>query len=531
MVSWACLCTWNLSAQERYLDEIFSDVIITPDTAFAQNISIFPVILGQSENPAAVPIVMDIYEPEGDTVSGRPLIVMAHTGTYFPPAVNGGATGTRKDSANVEIAIRFAKMGYVVANVSNRQGWIATSPDPEVKRETILQATYRGIHDVRSAIRFFRKTAVEDGNPFGIDTARVVIGGIGTGGYIAYGTAYVDDSLETQLTKFFNFDTQSFYVVQGIHGDPFGVTQTPLNIANFPSYSSAVSMGFALGGALGDTSWVEADEVPFVALHNPEDRFAPYDVSDVIEPVNLDVVIQDAAGGLGALRKVNQVGLNDIFKNDTTLLNDPITEVARQKTSELSDDEFLPGLLPITPPFDPCESQCVTSIPGAPADTCRPDGGPWHWFNEAAYAAIWEASRPGDITGEEAVCQSNLENPNLPDRSRVYIDTVIGYIAPRMFLALGLDSSDTTVTSIDNSLKEVVDLNVFPNPASQSVRINVNRPMLGLRMYDITGRSIMIEESIRNTQFEIDRNGVNAGMYILQIDFEEGSVTQKIMFE
>ncbi|MEL6593531.1 MAG: hypothetical protein AAFQ68_25750, partial [Bacteroidota bacterium] len=215
-------------AQERYLDEIFSEVTVTSDTTYASNISIFPVIAGASMTPVPVDLQMDVYEPMGDTASMRPLLLFAHTGTFFPPVINGGATGLRTDSICVEFATRMAKRGYVVAVFTYRKGWNATSADAEVKRATILQAAYRGIQDARACVRYFRKTAAEDGNGWRIDPDKIAMGGDGTGGYVTYGATYLKRFDQVFITKFIDFTDPMNpvpYVDTTLLGQPYGLEQ------------------------------------------------------------------------------------------------------------------------------------------------------------------------------------------------------------------------------------------------------------------------------------------------------------------
>ena len=43
---------------------------------------------------AMPPLEFDLFEPAGDTVSERPLIIYLHTGTFAPIIRNGNATVT-----------------------------------------------------------------------------------------------------------------------------------------------------------------------------------------------------------------------------------------------------------------------------------------------------------------------------------------------------------------------------------------------------------------------------------------------------
>jgi carboxylesterase type B len=115
---------------------------------------------------------MDVYTPTGDTETDRPLIVYLHTGSFLPRYINQLPTGSKSDSATVEMCRRFAKKGYVVAAIGYRAGWNPASPSENTRKQTIIQAVYRSMQDAKTAVRFFRKSIAEESNPYGIRTRR-----------------------------------------------------------------------------------------------------------------------------------------------------------------------------------------------------------------------------------------------------------------------------------------------------------------------------------------------------------------------
>ena len=64
----------SVSAQTRYLDDVFSAVTVTADVTYATNISILPMLQGLPPGPAT--LKCDIYEPTGDSVVNRPVIIL-----------------------------------------------------------------------------------------------------------------------------------------------------------------------------------------------------------------------------------------------------------------------------------------------------------------------------------------------------------------------------------------------------------------------------------------------------------------------
>ena len=111
----------QVDAQVRYINEVFSDVEVSTNVVYGQNVTILPLL--QSQPPATQPLVCDIYEPAEDTETDRPLLIYIHTGNFLPQYLNGSAVGTKSDSVAVELCTRYAKMGYVVASIDYRLGW------------------------------------------------------------------------------------------------------------------------------------------------------------------------------------------------------------------------------------------------------------------------------------------------------------------------------------------------------------------------------------------------------------------------
>lgn len=191
-------CFSALNAQVRYLDEVFSAASKTT-TVYGNNYTV--ITLSSTGHTKPLPQQVVIYSPAGDTETARPLIIYLHTGNFLPISVNGSCGGTLADSSNVEFATRLAKMGYVVAVMDYRLGWRPDLPQELLKRFTLINAAYRGVQDVRSCIRFFRKSVDTQANPFGIDPTKIVVWGQGTGGYISMAAAYLNTYNEILTTS------------------------------------------------------------------------------------------------------------------------------------------------------------------------------------------------------------------------------------------------------------------------------------------------------------------------------------------
>jgi len=517
----------DLNAQKRYLDPIFSGVK-RDSFVYASN---FEVLSGA---PVLINLPMDVYTPIGDTATNRPLVILFHTGIFLPTLpnpLNGGIAGNRRDSVLVEIATRLAKMGYVVASVEYRLGWNPVSPDINVRVNTLLNATYRGIQDARSCVRYFRKNVKDGGNSFGIDPNKVVYFGDGTGGYISLGAATLDKYSDIVIPKFIGPDITGDgipdpFVIQPIHGDPFGTTlgvhpatQATLCKPNTVTYNdgsaigSDVALTVNLGGALGDTSWLDKSDPPVISFHVPIDPFAPYKSGVLIVPTTGDQIVE-VQGSYWVQRKADSLGVNSVFE-----LPNPITDAYSVQANK--NNEGFDGLYPVVQGYLP------NPFTGNP----YPQSGPWQWWESAIWSTIPHPSCP---TGAPVtLCNfhviNSIGNQTMSAaKGRTYVDTIIGYYAPRAYRALQL-----WPTSSEEYLKGTeFKVTIAPIPASSEVYIQseVEQPILGIEMFDVNGRRVRNIQNINNVVYSIDRDGLANGVYFMKLRFKAGLMTRKVVF-
>lgn len=496
--------TSPLSAQ-RYLSEIFAGFDSTANIVYANNIS----VLTGSPQPSA--LKMDVYEPMGDASTMRPLIIMCHTGSFLPAVANGQPTGGRTDSTQVEMAKQFARRGYVVACMSNRLGWNPFGSTVDIRTGTLLNAAYRGIQDFRSCVRYFRRSVAESGNPFGIDPNMIIAGGVGTGGYIVFGANSLDKVSEIQIAKFIDGGTGQPYVNPAVNGNFDGTDSTLLSRPNHVGYSSDIQFCFNLGGAIGDSTWLEAGDAPMVGFHCTKDPFAPYEYGQVIVPTTGQFVV-NVSGTYGVLRRANQLGNNNGMIAGVASLNDPYT----LRANAINNGNE--GMFPI-----------ITPAPATPTVTCPlaayptfEQGSPWDWWNETWYGAAITA---GGGDGPDGVCKARLGNPDMsPTKGRKYIDSIMQYLNPRIYYTLGL-------TDVKDAINK--DLKVFPNPATSFVRIksSVDKMILGVEIMDVTGRIVRKEDGLRTNEYVLERNGLASGMYLVKMTFADGEGVGKLWFQ
>lgn len=504
-----CLGVQSLKAQRRYLDDVFPGATVTDNIVYGSNRSV--LLMGMPQD-----LVFDLYEPTSDTATSRPVILLAQTGNFLPRILNGSPFGSLKDSAGVEFANRMAKKGYVVAIFFYRQGWDASNPSQEIQTATLLQAVYRGIQDIRTLVRFFRKNAAA----YRIDPDKIIAGGFGTGGYVSAGANFLDDFEEVKLPKFTNFMTGQPYVDTTVHGNIWGTNMATLNIPNHVGFSSKINFAFNVGGALGDSSWIDGGEAPTVSFHTPQDPNAPYDIGTVIVPTTGNTVIDQAAGSLAMARMCNRLGVNDPLKLYT--YTDAYTTAANRYNRGYE------GLFPFNRPFTPGAIPC--GVPGVNLPL-TPEGGPWNWWNEAVFIAQWDAATGGmPFPGIVMNCRERAANPDMSiAKGRAYVDSVVGYLTPRMYNTFEL----WTKTGLFEELKSTTGLKVYPNPMQNELHLAsyTVAPMRAVSLTDLSGRELYHAEGLFTSNHTISRGQLSAGVYLVKVRFQQGTVTQKIVVQ
>ena len=113
-------------------------------------------------------------------------------------------------------------------------------------------------------------------------------------------------------------------------------------------------------------------------------------------------------------------------------------------------------------------------------------------------------------------------------KGRTYVDTIIGYYAPRAYRALQL-----WPTSSEEYLKGTeFKVTIAPIPASSEVYIQseVEQPILGIEMFDVNGRRVRNIQNINNVVYSIDRDGLANGVYFMKLRFKAGLMTRTVVF-
>lgn len=155
-------------AQTRYVDELFPDAVLTqPD-----------VVYGEARNSRGEveSLTLDVYEPAGDTATGRGLYIWVHGGNF--------RVGSKSQRGPL---VDYVKRGWVGISINYRlrpelpgNAAIGAVTDP-ASLPAFIEGVTEARHDVQAAVRWARFHAEE----LRVDPDRIAIGGISAGAILS----------------------------------------------------------------------------------------------------------------------------------------------------------------------------------------------------------------------------------------------------------------------------------------------------------------------------------------------------------
>ncbi len=229
----------------RYIRKIFTVNTAPTTVTFGQNTDL---------GGALKTLKMDIYRPDGDTETNRPVMMVAFGGSFIG--------GTRTGTDVVPIAKAWAARGYVAVSIDYRIIPLlqALSADSTVFAKEVVSA----VSDYKAAVRFLRMTAAT-GNPYGINPNLIFAGGVSAGSIAAMHAAYLRTVSDAPAF------VRTFVVQQGgIHGN------TDLAGNSCMAYSDSIMGIYNVCGGLYRRDILDAGEVPIVGIHGTADGTVPY---------------------------------------------------------------------------------------------------------------------------------------------------------------------------------------------------------------------------------------------------------------
>lgn len=337
---------------DRYRNEVFTVVTETEEVLFSTGVPVpepgggfYELITGyplnvEEYNTFNQDLFMDIFEPEGDTLQKRPLVIICF---------GGGFLSGSKDHWSIRlIAQKLARRGYVTATIDYRLGMNIFDADLS------MRAPYRGLQDGRSAVRFFKADAAND-NIYRIDTNNIYIGGHSAGAFIALHNAYMDKEEERPASTY-SWTQDGNSVPDQLCLDCVGNNQ---------EYSGNARAVFSLAGALGFTDYIEtANDPQVVMFHSQDDDTVPYHSGQPFSSLLWLVVgsdLPDVYGSEAIAERGDVVGLEYQFNSYTnrghSVHEETESTLYADIIPKISDSFYVHFLAPI---FHPIQGDSIT---------------------------------------------------------------------------------------------------------------------------------------------------------------------------
>ena len=187
-------------------------------------------------------LCLDIYRPQNDTLTKRPLVMFIYGGAYY--------FGSKDDKKITTWCRHFASLGYEVVSIDHRLGFFPS-------KSGIGRAGYRAVQDAHAAMRFL----VSHPEDYGIDTSMIFVGGSSSGAVTSLSLAFMTNESRPKYSR------------KGFLRSDLGDLDTCGNDIRTNFHIKGV---VDLWGAISDTSALRGHNVSILAIHGDADDIMPY---------------------------------------------------------------------------------------------------------------------------------------------------------------------------------------------------------------------------------------------------------------
>ncbi len=295
---------------ERYQQEIFSKVTVNTDIKYGQafgywthnpydNEPYVEVIsrgIGTTlRDPSMLDLKMDIYQPAGDTMQNRPLVLLIHGGAFY--------IGTKQCPTMKILANTLAKRGYVVASIDYRMGFRLRGSDIE-------RSGYRAVQDAHAALRFMAHNA----SLYKIDPNNVYVAGTSAGAIATLNLAFMDNDERPESVQ---------------------SRKKSEDLGRIESSGNEYTEGFTvkaivnMWGAVTDLSIIDKDEnIPVLSIHGTADDIVPFAYDYPFQSALLinRLLMDKMYGSKSVSDRLNELGIKNELLAFDGLKHEPQTD-------------------------------------------------------------------------------------------------------------------------------------------------------------------------------------------------------------
>ena len=258
---------------ERLIAPVFTEVQITENVVYG---------VGTDVSGNNFDLLMDVYEPVGDELEQRPVVVLAHGGSFI--------AGTRRNPVMVNTCNALAERGYVAASIEYTL-WPLLMGFPDSL--DLINVVVSSLGDMRTAIRYFNEDGLTD-NQFRVNPNVISAGGYSAGAIIACHHGIMDSS-----------DELPAFIVDAL-ATQGGIDSLGTNL----EYSDDVLSILNLSGSIYDVDFIDENSVPIFSSHGNVDETVPY-------MFGLTGGVLYSHGSYNITQRYNELGLgNQLFTFD-----------------------------------------------------------------------------------------------------------------------------------------------------------------------------------------------------------------------
>lgn len=255
---------------QRYAEPVFEEVIKTANIPFSSAV--------KEGETSPITLYLDFYEPAGDTLSARPLVITVFGGAFV--------AGGRDYSDMQAYCTHLAKHGYVAASIDYR-----LLSFMNLSQTALIREAYMAAQDLSSAIRFLKYHSEE----FKIDTDQIFLLGNSAGSIAIYCEIFIDESERPAET----------FAAPNLG---------PMHSSGFEEYagvSASVAGAVPQWGGVTELDFIDANEyVPLCMIHGTEDTTVPYD-SGYCYAGLLPNVMPYMYGSYAIVNRLDEIGVVD----------------------------------------------------------------------------------------------------------------------------------------------------------------------------------------------------------------------------
>ena len=286
-------------AGERYKDRLFKvdvqkNVVVAKDVPQLSSMHLITTLLSvkavkdsgivayfynNETDTKNVDLLMDIYTPNGDDATDRAVVLVSHGGAFVAGAKDDHSQHT------VNYCDSLAARGYVTASLEYRMGVTLQGKNNQLHIDSadFARTVYRGVQDIRSAIRYLRANHKK----YGINPDKIYLLGNSAGAILSLEGLYA--KAEDEFPEYINSKEPSLGTLDA-YGDKTVYSQG----------NAAV----ALWGAVHNKDILKNSKAPVLLIHGTGDETVYFKTGRPLSNVAgvlKNIIPSDAGAALASL--------------------------------------------------------------------------------------------------------------------------------------------------------------------------------------------------------------------------------------